>query len=671
MTASNRRLEIALFLAILLVGALLRLVALDTAPPGLTHDEADHGLDAAGVLAGDTPIYFTVGYGREPLFDYVTAPLMLFVKQGYLASRLTAAVFGIALLILSYVWTRQATGDRWLALAMMAGLAVGFWPVSTARQALRSETLPVLFMGAAILMWHGLNRGEDDQSSLPMFALAGLLLGLTFYTYLAARVMWAVFPALIVYLIIWQRQSARRLILGILLMLIIAAIVAAPLALYLSNNPAAEVRLDQLSGPVDDLMNGDPIPLLTNIRAGLGMFSFYGDDLWLYNIPGKPLLTPAMSLLFYGGLILSVVSIFRRGDATNKSLAAADAFMLLTLAAGLVPALVTGVGASNTRVIGLQPALYYFPARAAIASAAWAHRRIGENGPTAIWAAYSILIVAVMGTTIHQYFNVWANARDVRVAYHTTLVETLRYLDAEPDLTPDVALSTITPGEFHDPAVAAMVLRRDDLRLRWFDGRSAFVVPSAAESTLIFPQIALPDPLFDFWLGGSGERIDQIELRSDDFNRTVDIYHWRGSGERFAESAYATLVDVGDVLLMLDTLVIPTSEAAPGDVIEVMTLWHIKAQTDAEIVLFSHAIDEGGTLVAQNDVLSFPTTSWYVGDAFAQIHRLTIPQDATGTLRILVGAYTAHDLARFPLADVRGDPLGDAYQIDEVRVVQP
>ena len=64
-------------------------------------------------------------------------------------------------------------------------------------------------------------------------------------------------------------------------MLVVAAAVAAPLAIYLQNNPAAEVRLGQLSGPIDDLMDGDPIPLLTNVRAGLGMFSFYGDDLWL------------------------------------------------------------------------------------------------------------------------------------------------------------------------------------------------------------------------------------------------------------------------------------------------------------------------------------------------------------------------------------------------------
>ena len=46
---------------ILMVAALLRLVALDEIPPGLTHDEADHGLDAWGVVNGIRPRYLTVG----------------------------------------------------------------------------------------------------------------------------------------------------------------------------------------------------------------------------------------------------------------------------------------------------------------------------------------------------------------------------------------------------------------------------------------------------------------------------------------------------------------------------------------------------------------------------------------------------------------------------------
>jgi hypothetical protein len=66
-------------LLILLAGALLRIALLTEVPPGLTHDEADHGLDAWGVINGVRPLYFTVGYGREPLYDYSTAGLMAFL----------------------------------------------------------------------------------------------------------------------------------------------------------------------------------------------------------------------------------------------------------------------------------------------------------------------------------------------------------------------------------------------------------------------------------------------------------------------------------------------------------------------------------------------------------------------------------------------------------------
>jgi len=152
----SRRIELILLVLVLLAGALLRFVALDTAPPDLTHDEADHGLDAAGVVNGTRPIYFTVGYGREPLFDYTTALTMLVVGQNYLASRLTAALFGMALLVLVYRFIRKSTGSYALALAAMAGLTVSFWAVMVSREALRTITLPVMFMAATLSLWYGL-----------------------------------------------------------------------------------------------------------------------------------------------------------------------------------------------------------------------------------------------------------------------------------------------------------------------------------------------------------------------------------------------------------------------------------------------------------------------------------------------------------------------------------
>ena len=78
-------------LLILLVALFLRLYNITTIPPGLTHDEADHGIAAWSIVSeGVRDIYFTVGYGREPLYDYATAVMMTFLGPTFLAGRITA-----------------------------------------------------------------------------------------------------------------------------------------------------------------------------------------------------------------------------------------------------------------------------------------------------------------------------------------------------------------------------------------------------------------------------------------------------------------------------------------------------------------------------------------------------------------------------------------------------
>ncbi len=75
----SRRTDWSFLVAILLIAAFLRLYQLDAIPPGWTHDEAGHGHDAVAILHGARPIYETVGYGREPLYDYVVAGLMALI----------------------------------------------------------------------------------------------------------------------------------------------------------------------------------------------------------------------------------------------------------------------------------------------------------------------------------------------------------------------------------------------------------------------------------------------------------------------------------------------------------------------------------------------------------------------------------------------------------------
>src|SRR5512139_1374078 len=98
-----------------------------------------------------------------------------------------------------------------------------------------------------------------------------------------------------------------------------------------------------------------------------------------------------------------------------------------------------------------------------------------------------LLAVAVTVFSWNAYFDVWGQARDVRVAYHTTLFEVARELDGALDLPADAAISSIYPNRFHDPYAMQLTLKRKDMPLRWFTG-SFMDMNDTPHASLIFPQ---------------------------------------------------------------------------------------------------------------------------------------------------------------------------------------
>ena len=105
---------------------MLRFWRLDSVPPGLTHDEAGHGQDAVAILHGARPIYESVGYGREPLYDYLIAGLMVLLGPTSATLRLSSVLLGVVTLLATYAWARTAF-DGPTALATVVLQAASFW----------------------------------------------------------------------------------------------------------------------------------------------------------------------------------------------------------------------------------------------------------------------------------------------------------------------------------------------------------------------------------------------------------------------------------------------------------------------------------------------------------------------------------------------------------------
>ncbi|MEM7115204.1 MAG: glycosyltransferase family 39 protein, partial [Chloroflexota bacterium] len=502
-------------------------------PPGLTHDEADHGITAWSIVEGVRAIYFTIGYGREPFYDYATAVLMSFLGPTYLAGRLTAVFFSLPLIAAMYAWVKRAF-DPTTALLTAASLATSFWPLMVGRQALRSTTLPTLFALAVLLFWLGLKRLEIGERRLrqspttttplhhytnPYFLATGLLIGLTFYTYIPARILWGVFPATAVYLMLARRKGTGKVWWGVLLIGGLGLIVAAPLFSYLANNPGTEVRIDELQTPLTAVLDGNVSPLWQNIRASLRLFTIEGDSTIRYNLPGRPFLQPIMGILFYIGLAFAVwhtIQPFRTHKKISFTDSSVAAFLAIAwLLAGISPSLVTGPRWSMTQAVGMQPILYLFPALAVAQIGKLRFRDTALSQYKVSWLIVGLVwgITAVIAS--NDYFNRWANDSDVRVQYETTMVAAMEYLNANG--SGDVAISTITPDPVHTPALAQMTLTNKTITPHWFNGQDSLLIPESASSTVVFPGFTpLPAAFATYF--APAQPIAELTLRETDLD---------------------------------------------------------------------------------------------------------------------------------------------------------
>ncbi len=110
---------------------------------------------------------------------------------------------------------------------------------------------------------------------------------------------------------------------------------------------------------------------------------------------------------------------------------------------------------------------------------------------------------------------------------------------------------------------------------------------------------------------------------------------------------------------------------APGDVVPVTLFWEANAPP-GRYKVFLHLMDEGGTLVAQNDAeprgdLS-PTFIWSVGERITDRHGVYLPPDLPpGRYWLKVGMYRPDTGERLPLS-LDETPAGDSLELGELVV---
>jgi len=293
--------ELALMVVLLLIAAFFRFYRPSAVPPGPSHDELRMMDLGELIVEGERPLHWTISYSAEPLFMYLLAlamPIWGFTPFG---ARMVTRFAGLLLVALAYPLARRLFGRR-VALVASGVLAVTWWPVFFSRVALRGVTLPLTLVVAVYCLWRGLGlRGSSGTCQMgpvhwAWLALGGITMGLTWYTFTAARVLFILPLALLVHLALVRLVRVRRLWRIALVVVGLATLLAVPFVYEVIVHPGApEARLKQLGGVIEELRAGNLLPLARQTGATLGMVVLRGDPNWRYNVAGRPAYGPGTS----------------------------------------------------------------------------------------------------------------------------------------------------------------------------------------------------------------------------------------------------------------------------------------------------------------------------------------------------------------------------------------
>jgi 4-amino-4-deoxy-L-arabinose transferase-like glycosyltransferase len=653
----NRRIEsLVLALGILLVAIVLRVGWHWYAPHGWREDELSNALVVSQhVLAGDVRLYYDDASGHEGLYHWLQAGTMALFGPGAAGIRGVSIACGVLEVLLLYLLAREMFNPRVAVIAALA-LAVSFWGLMYSRSGQRHISVTVMTLAAFYFLWRALHPTEESPSNFGFrisgfefrflsfdFLLAGLSLGVGFYTYFASRGVPLILLAFVVYLAVWQRSVLNKAWRGLLVTGLIAGAMGLPLFLILQANPEAEARVSELAAPIEAAREGDFSLIGEYALQTLSMFTHDGDPEVLYNVPNRPVFGPVGGGLFWGGVLWAAVQALGRRDERC-------ALLLLWLFAGLAPGALSVPPASLGHTILAQPAAMMMPALAL--DVLWTRWRKIGIALAAVFLAWE----GVRGP--YDYFLVWPTDSFNRVLHHSDLHEAALLLNAEPEDVRNVVIGSYLLEQWDQQVMRLDLDPSRVWRVRAFEPRSAMLFPAGdgaarwvlpaylrdswAESYLLDP-LLMPTPYAYYRDTSSFSALFEVEGDS--------IAPQESGVETRHAVSLQTHFDNGLALLAVSEI---TRE---GDVLALVTAWEVgEALTLPERPLFSkppapgqddtprlaifvQLLDDAGQRVTGWDGLGIDPYTLYPGDRFLQRHDIPMQDVAPGEYTVAVGLY--------------------------------
>ncbi len=435
-----------MLVGILIIATFLRFYHLTTVPSGLYPDEAMDGNNAIEVAeTGHFQPFYVEDNGREGLYVNILALTFKIVPSAETTQpwivRLPAAVAGVLTVWGLYLLIAELLGD---AAGLFAAflLATSFWGIIFSRIGFRAILAPLFLTWALWLFVKSLRAERDGKTTASGWwyaAVAGIIYGTGFYTYIAYRDTPALFLLFIPFFLrkpgFWKKTA---------IFLIATIIVATPIGWYFASHPGSffgrtsEIAVTSSSNPA--------AVFATNIAKELLMFNWHGDYNWRQNVSGAAELPSPVGTLFLLGIVIAIISLIKSWRTRRNAIASdasADMFppfaLLLTFAwfaLGILPAAASDEGIPHAlrSILALAPALVF-----ATVGGVWLWRFAEEhlhwrNEITRSILIIFLIIVAIFGYT--EYFFTWAENPNVPGAFNENYVLVGDAINALPSSTP-------------------------------------------------------------------------------------------------------------------------------------------------------------------------------------------------------------------------------------------
>lgn len=239
----ENRVELAGVAALLLVALAVRAFDLEHIPANLGGDEGVQGMAALNLLGPPLGNPFSTGWFAVPTMSFLWYGVgMRLFGESVAGLRALSALVGTFTVLTTFLLARELWG-RWVGWLAATALACSHFHIHFSRLG-SNQIMDGLFVTLALWL---LVRGLRSRRPL-YFALSGAVAGLGWYGYFGARLVGIVVALCLAWRLVVEYRFLNRYGYSLLLLLIAALIVAAPLLLHFSQHPDRMTsRLEQVS----------------------------------------------------------------------------------------------------------------------------------------------------------------------------------------------------------------------------------------------------------------------------------------------------------------------------------------------------------------------------------------------------------------------------------------